>query len=673
MPRTRTAAIAAATVVAGLVTAPAQARPQPDFSTTRAVGSAAIREAIKQTKTTSVSIAMLSDGKVVWSQGFGRITPGGKRPTPATTYGIGSVSKTVTAVAVMQLVDKGKVSLDAPVVKYIPDFAMLSPQYAQITVRMLLNHSAGLPGSDYANGQSFEKPIPGYPQQVLSSLGTSRLKTTPGAMSVYCNDCFTLAGEVVARVSGMSFEEYAQANIFKPLGMTKTGFVVNDQSAPLIVDGEVMPRVHTNVAAAGGVVSTPTDMLKLARVFTGERSGILSQAAIMQMGSDQTASTLKVGPRSELRYGLGWDTVSAPPLADVGVTAWVKGGDIPPHHSTLVVAPDQDLAVTVSGSGLETSSSALEVIAEKVLLTALVEKGVIKRYPKPVSGQPGSAGADVQKVKRMTGIYLGAGMSVRVTRITAKAVALWLYADGQWVKRPGRYVLRADGGFWSTEVPGTSIRTTKGWGRRYVVLQHVAGTANTYTSMALGQKMRPGRTLPAWAGRVKQRWLLANEHPLSLAWATPQMIFTRIPGLSGYLMASGVLVESVPFNASETPDLGSMFLQVPLMAGRDLYDFNIVQHGGEDVLMFASSVLRQEATVPDLAVGTVTIGSRGFVEWAKAPADMTVALSGQSHWKVFDDGLEQVDSGGNATASVTLKAGQYVALFGAPGTAIAVG
>ena len=129
----------------------------------------------------------------------------------------------------------------------------------------------------------------------------------------------------------------------------------------------------------------------------------------------------------------------------------------------------------------------------------------------------------------------------------------------------------------------------------------------------------------------------------------------------------------VPFNASETPDLGSMFLQVPLMAGRDQYDFSIARHGGEDVLTFASSVLRQQATVPDLAVGTVTIGSRGFVEWAKVPMDMTVALSGQSHWKVFDDGLEQVDSGGNAKATVTLKAGQYVALFGAPRTAIAVG
>ena len=74
-------------------------------------------------------------------------------------YGVGSVSKVVTTMAVMQLVDAGKVSLDAPVARYIPDFTMESPQYKQITVRMLLNHAAGVPGTNYADLWS-HKPIP---------------------------------------------------------------------------------------------------------------------------------------------------------------------------------------------------------------------------------------------------------------------------------------------------------------------------------------------------------------------------------------------------------------------------------------------------------------------------------------------------------------------------------
>ena len=103
-------------------------------------------------------------------------------------------------------------------VRYIPDFSMQSPQYKQITVRMLLNHSAGVPGTDYADICS-HKPIPSYVDRVLAGLRNSHLKTTPGAMNVYCNDCFTLAGVVVERVSGMPFQDYVTKNILKPLGM----------------------------------------------------------------------------------------------------------------------------------------------------------------------------------------------------------------------------------------------------------------------------------------------------------------------------------------------------------------------------------------------------------------------------------------------------------------------
>ena len=105
-------------------------------------------------------MALVADGKTVWSQTFGRVNAAGKKPSPTTQYGVGSVSKTVTAIAVMQLVDQGKISLDAPVVRYVPDFSMASPQYKQITVRMLLNHSAGLPGTDYANGVSTRRYPP---------------------------------------------------------------------------------------------------------------------------------------------------------------------------------------------------------------------------------------------------------------------------------------------------------------------------------------------------------------------------------------------------------------------------------------------------------------------------------------------------------------------------------
>lgn len=82
---------------------------------------------------------------------------------------------------------------------------------------MLLDHSAGLPGTDYSDSLSY-RPIPSYIDTALAGLRASRLKTTPGAMNVCCNDCFTLAGLVVERVSGKSFEDYVAENVLDPLG-----------------------------------------------------------------------------------------------------------------------------------------------------------------------------------------------------------------------------------------------------------------------------------------------------------------------------------------------------------------------------------------------------------------------------------------------------------------------
>lgn len=668
MMRTRLAVLTALVTTAGLVAAPAQAKPRPDFSQTIEAGGAVIRQTLKETKSTSISVALTSKGKTVWSQQFGKITPGGAPPKAATRYGIGSVSKMITTLSVMQLVDQGKVSLDAPVTRYLPEFTVLSPQYSQITVRMLLNHSAGIPGSDYANGISY-KPIAGYPQQVLSALRRSHLKSTPGAVNVYCNDCFTLAGEVVARVSGSTIEQYAAQNLFKPLGMTHTSFSVTPKTtAPVIVGGKVLPTEYTNIAASGGVVSTPQDMLKLAQVFTGERRGIVSAEAIAQMGVDQTTTTLKAGPRSELRYGLGWDDVADPALGNL--TTWVKGGDVDYYHAAFLVAPEKDLAVMVSAAGTGIDSSTLEAVGGQILLRALVDTGDRARYPKPLTSLPPRVAPSAEQLNRMVGVYLSSGATSRITRV-GKSLKLWRWA-GAWEPHDGRFVLRKDGRFWSTTTPGTSLYLDRAWGRTYLLLRRLGGTGNYYSYIAMAQKMRSSRILPEWSARIGQVWLLANENPASTSWQVPGLQFDELPGLTGYLMGDGALVGSVPFSVGQDPNVGAMFLQIPLAMGRDLYDVDVTRHGGEEVLQLGSSVLRQKATVPALSKGTVTIGSRGFVEWVKVTADVTVTLSGQSDWKVFSPDLELADEGGSGTPTLQLKAGQYVALFGSAGAVISV-
>jgi len=105
---------------------------------------------LDQSGAASLSVALVADGHVAWQQGFGYADKATQTaPGPDTMYGIGSVSRMLATVATMQLVDQGLVSLDQPVARYVPELSSLSPSYGQITVRMLLDHSSGLPGTVY--------------------------------------------------------------------------------------------------------------------------------------------------------------------------------------------------------------------------------------------------------------------------------------------------------------------------------------------------------------------------------------------------------------------------------------------------------------------------------------------------------------------------------------------
>ncbi|MFZ1669445.1 MAG: serine hydrolase domain-containing protein [Candidatus Nanopelagicales bacterium] len=661
----------------------AQQRKQLTFAKTIKEGRKAVRKALKETKTTSASVALVSNGKTVWSQTFGRVNQAGRKPSPTAKYGVGSVAKVVTTIAVMQLVDQGKISLDAPITRYVPDFSMASPQYQQITVRMLLNHSAGLPGSDYANGLS-TKPIPSYVSGVMAGLRNSHLKTTPGAMNVYCNDCFTLAGVVVERVSGVPLQEYAARNIFTPLGMRHSAYADSvpapGEFAPVIQGGKPEPFDVINVLAAGGLLSTSDDMARLAKVFTGDGvvggKRILSSSAVRKMSVDQTATTLRAGSPSGFRYGLGWDTVADPALKSAGVRGWTKGGDIGQYHAGFVIAPDQGLAVVVEGAGRGFSSGSAETIAHTVALNALVETGAIGELPKQITGKPAKAKAIAKDIRKMTGIFTSQAAVVRVAAGKDRSLKVAFLSDGKWVNQPGRLVRRKGGAFWSTKSSGISLRTVKAWGRTYLVKRSLGGTGTYYVDDALGQRTRSiGSLSSAWQGRVGQKWLLANEDPSSIAWnEAPAVEIADIPGLSGYLSAKGALVESVPFDATTSDTLGTMYLEVPLVNGRDLYDFDFSPVDGDELLSFSSSVLRPAATVPDLVGGSnpVAIASQGLVRWFRVPNASKLTIAGQGDWKLFDPDLSIKDSGGAETATKQAPAGAYLAVFGAAGSSATV-
>nr|WP_269322557.1 serine hydrolase domain-containing protein [Paenibacillus sp. FSL H7-0357] len=132
--------------------------------------------------TNSVQYTLIDHGNIVISGQFGKNDEQGQKPlTTDTMYGIGSTSKMFTTVAVMQLVDQGKIDLDTPVVHYIPEFRMKDERYKQITPRMLLNHSSGLNGSTFTNAYLFEDIDTYAHDTLLKQLAGQTLKADPGA------------------------------------------------------------------------------------------------------------------------------------------------------------------------------------------------------------------------------------------------------------------------------------------------------------------------------------------------------------------------------------------------------------------------------------------------------------------------------------------------------------
>ena len=214
-------ALALALTLAMSLTVPALAAE--DTAETADPVEAALAAAETYGATTSIQYALWKDGEIVSTGGSGVYSKTENRAlTDDILYGVGSVSKIYTTVAVLQLAEKHRLSLDAPVTRYLKDFKMADPRYKDITVRMLLNHSSGIMGTGLGGAMLFGEADTSATDGLLESLSTQRLVADPGAYSVYCNDGFTLAELVVEAVSGLDFMDYVDKYILDPIGLDDT-------------------------------------------------------------------------------------------------------------------------------------------------------------------------------------------------------------------------------------------------------------------------------------------------------------------------------------------------------------------------------------------------------------------------------------------------------------------
>ncbi len=649
----------------------------------------AAHEVIRQGATPSLGIALVSRDRVVWARTFGVAdVEKGTPATGATRFGIGSVSKLFAAVAVMQLVEQGKVDLDAPLVRYLPSFRMADPRHAGITVRMLLDHSSGLPGSTYRNGFSFA-PLPDYADQVVATLADERLKAPPGHTAVYSNDGFTLVEPLVRAVTGKSYAAYVRSEILEPLGMSGSTYAL----APL-PDGSFARATRAGVSldqefigplASGGLVSTPADMGAFARMLLARGSvggkPILSPASIDEMATDQTRGTFQPVEAPGLAFGLGWDTVAQPGLGALGIQGWGKNGGTFQYAAQILLAPREGLAVVVMGTlGAEFDAGA---IAERVLLRALVEQGRIPVFPEPLPPVASPVATTVPaSAAPVAGVYANYQELFQLRPEGEGSFALWSLGPDGFVPRWTGLRPRADGWLTADAAPLLSFRTVEGSGSGYLAIRTAAGARHHLDTLAYAQRVEgTGRPLsPAWRARLGGTWLLVNEgadSEIFRADIDPRFRIGTRPELPGLVIAwpPGAKAEPAIVDPSGSDALARMMLDIPGNFGRDLEDLEIVARGGEEWVRWGGFMHRPAAAVPLLppAQGTrVRFGPEGFAEWraiesGKAPVRVTVA--GARAWWLHDPGFAIVGHG-RATGQAVLPAGTgrgYLMLFGAPG------
>ena len=299
-------------------------------------------------------------------------------PYDEKVYCVGSVSKTYVTTCVMQLVDQGMVELDTPVTEYIPEFTMADERYKDITVRMLMNHTSGIMGSTYSNEELYEDYDDNYKDEVLANLSGQVLKATPGEYSAYCNDGFTLLEIIVENVSGMSFTDYMDENISKKLNLQHTGTPVNMMRDPLDVEiyiygNTLYDNEYCNAIGSGGVIATASEVARFGSAFfTGDKT-LLTEASKNEMATRWNEDGENTNVYQQCN-GLGWDMAEYISCEGGDVKVIGKGGDLSNQHACLMVAPDENISVSVLSAGGDSAKN--ELLCRELMKIVLEDKSI---------------------------------------------------------------------------------------------------------------------------------------------------------------------------------------------------------------------------------------------------------------------------------------------------------
>lgn len=300
------------------------------------------------------SMAIVNPDQTVDVRVFGHTGRGDDPVEARTPFIICSVTKSFTALAVMQLAERGRVALDAPVKRYLPWFEV-GPPGEEPTVRNLLNQTSGL--SSLAGGHEMRYLSNASILDTARSLAGEELQSTPGEEFEYANGNYVLLGALVEELSGVSYQAFVQRNILNPLGMSDTYLDLEQAEANGVSRGHRywfgLTRPHTSYTTglipAGGIISTAPDMARYLRMVIGK--GRLGDRRIIS--AESVALLTKPGPSAEVgpwakdpdvNYGMGWYVGGGPFGPDPAI---FHPGGSPDFGAMAAVLPESDQGIVL--------------------------------------------------------------------------------------------------------------------------------------------------------------------------------------------------------------------------------------------------------------------------------------------------------------------------------------
>ena len=364
-----------------------------------------LQKMMAQAKVMGMSIALVDDQQVVWAEGFGFANVQDKLvATPETVYEVGSISKMFTATATMRLAEAGKVDIDQPLYKYLPEFTIKSRfgSIDGITPRRIMYHHSGLP-SDLFQGM-WGVEVPEYTEAV-KRIKDSYVAFPPDHIFSYSNLAVTLLGDAVSKVANEDFVTFTDNNIFLPLGMSQSSFALKPEMQAVFSKGYVKGKetaiLKSSVVPAGALLSNVLDLSKYMEMVFAD--GKVGNQQFLQPETLQTMFTVQndnIPLDFDSKQGLGCF------IGQIGPEKMVyHGGDTIQFHSMMAFLPQAKLGVVVltnTASGVNVATPA----AFAVLQTAYeVKSGTKLPMPTATKAESQIVSRPIEELQQYAGLY----------------------------------------------------------------------------------------------------------------------------------------------------------------------------------------------------------------------------------------------------------------------------